>query len=136
MKSTKDISYSPYNSSFRPSDIVKFGYNIKSSDYLEDSEQLEITITAQDKVFEGNLSTFCLDSLYSVHKDVVQEILKKKHVYTVLRLNELYKEFETIFSSKEEIEQILFGNYLDESKFHNRPLSKLASDIYKETLTT
>lgn len=130
VKSNKIIGYSPYDISINSDANYKFNYTINSMDYLNDFTKLEITLTSENKDFESNIEIFGLLELYSVHKDVVQEILKKKVIYPETKIDELHKDFNELFNSKEEITNTLFGFYLDKNDFHKRPLSKLVSDIY------
>lgn len=130
VKSNKNIGYSPYDTSINSDVNYKFDYVINSMDYLRDFSKIEILLMSENKEFESNIEIFGLLELYSVHKDVVQEILKKKIVYPETKIDELHKDFNELFSSKEELINTIFGFYSDRNDFQKRPLSKLVSDIY------
>lgn len=77
-----------------------------------------------------NITTFQLTKLYNLHKDYVDEIIKKSIVYNEDYLNQLFNEFGgSLFKSKEEVKIMILGNYISELDYHKRVLSKLTSDI-------
>lgn len=80
----------------------------------------------------NSINTFQIINLYELHKDYIRELIKKSIIYNKSRINELYREYEALFTSKEELIQVLFSNYLDNNNIKNRPLSKLTIDICEE----
>lgn len=132
IKSTKRIYYSPYDTRFKPSDLLNFNFKIKSIDFLHSVDQLEITLTSINKRINSNIDTFKLKSQYEIHRDIIQELFKKKLIYTEIKLKEIQENFEGLFNDEEDMKRTLFGNYLDEENIHKRPLAKLTSDIYDE----
>ncbi|ANA81043.1 hypothetical protein C7121_01070 [Paenibacillus glucanolyticus] len=70
--------------------------------------------------------------MYQIHKDVVQELLIKKEIYTEEYQVQLFREFGGVFASKQELEQLIIGAYVDSENYGKRPLSKMISDIGKE----
>jgi hypothetical protein len=132
IKSNKTIYFSPYDKRFNSSDLLRFNFNIRSINFIHDTNYLEVTITAINKRIISNINTFKLESQYKMHKDIVQELFKKKLIYAGTKLNEIQKDFEGLFSDEDEMKRTIFGNYLSENDIHKRPLSKLISDIYNE----
>ncbi|WP_134703795.1 hypothetical protein [Ammoniphilus sp. YIM 78166] len=81
----------------------------------------------------NNVKVFKLTELYQTHKDYVSDIIKKSIIYNEDRINELYDLYQgTLFSSKEEIKQMIATNYLEENDLDKRALSKLTKDISEE----
>ncbi|MFF5994023.1 hypothetical protein AAGS61_04570 [Lysinibacillus sp. KU-BSD001] len=130
VKSNKIIGYSPYDNTIDSNLNYKFDYLINSIDFLTNLSAFEIRLISENSEFENNIEVLGLRELYGCHKDIVQEILKKKTIYTATKIEELYRDFNRLFSNKEEMINTIFGYYLNEDNFHKRPLSKLATDIY------
>lgn len=132
IKSNKRIYFSPYDTRFKSSELLHFNFKIKSIDFIHDSNQLEVTLTSLNKRMNSNIDTLKLNSQYEIHKGVVQELFKKKLLYTETKLNEIQRDFNGLFTSEEDMKRTLFGNYITEIDIHRRPLAKLTSDIYFE----
>lgn len=132
IKSNKRIYFSPYDKRFKSSELLHFNFKIKSIDFIHDASQLDVTLIALNKRINSNINTLKLNSQYKIHKDIVQELFKKKLIYTETKLSEIQRDFKGLFSNDEDMKRTLFGNYLDEIDLHRRPLSKLISDIYNE----
>lgn len=138
-KSKKDVVSEaiihPYEEGLN--DYIKFRsvikpYSKKSDFFAEDRLELEIeNITNDDKVKE-HLLTFNIQGLYNNHLDVVADLHKKRYIYSDEYIEELYKNFEDIFVSKEELVELITCAYFDEDKLNQRPLSKLIKDISEE----
>jgi len=80
-----------------------------------------------------NISTFRLSGLYNMHKDYINEIIRKSITYNEDYIKELFKKYEgTLFNSEEEVRSMVLGNYIQEADFLKRPLAKLTRDIAKE----
>lgn len=104
----------------------------KSDFFAEDRLALEIeNITSSDNV-EEYLKTFNIRGLYNNHIDIVADLHKKRYIYSDDYIEELYKNFEDAFTSKEELIELITCAYLEEDKLNQRPLSKLTKDIAKE----
>jgi len=133
--------FHPYNLGFE--DDYKFTLDIdqieflngKTSSYkiefrknphsLWDNEKLEAA--------NRNIKVFQLKELYNLHRDYVDEIITKKYIYTEDKIDELFEQYEGIlFSSKEEVRRIIFGNYLNIQDQNKRVLSKLTADIISD----
>lgn len=74
-----------------------------------------------------------LEDLYKLHKDYIQEIIKKAYIYNETRINELFNEFGgSLFDTREELISLITGNYIMLDDLHKRPFSKLVRDIAME----
>lgn len=125
----------PYNEEF--GENAKFKIRGKSIDYLlGKSIDFDIFIDVKKSDFsekiDNSIKTFHLNDVYQIHTDYVQEIIKKVILYNSSRISELYADFPELFSSKEEILRIIFGNYICNNDFGKRPLSKLSKDICED----
>lgn len=85
------------------------------------------------KKIENSIDTFKLDKIYSCnHRDYVKDLIRKAIIYNESRINELYNQYGSLFSSREEVVNMIVSNYVDENDLGKRPLAKLTRDICKE----
>ena len=151
-KSTSKFYISPYDESITDIDeLLKFSLNIKSADFINNSESIDIRI--KDDISEEELKQleskdklsvrqkllkdkYVIDtrSLYKLHTDVIQELLWKQEVYSnsyKIKLEEILATSDKKFS-KYEIDRMIVGYYTDKENYGKRPLSKMVTDISKE----
>lgn len=79
-----------------------------------------------------NIALFQLRVLYNTHKDYILELLQKSVTYNKSRRDEIWKLYKKIFIDKNDINKMIFGNYLNSGDLGKRPLAKLTKDIAKE----
>ncbi|HID0867104.1 TPA: HNH endonuclease, partial [Clostridium botulinum] len=105
---------------------------------LGDSDNFKIEIKPKNPKSEigtkiqNSIETFHLQDLYNLHKDYVREIIKKAIIYNESRIDELYTQYPELFSSREEVMQMVVSNYISDEALGKRPLSKLTKDICEE----
>lgn len=128
----------PYDEEY--SDNAVFKTKLVDYDFLSwigESDNFEITIDYKDNKdlnskIKNTVKHLALEELYSKHTDYVKDIIKKTIIYNDSRINELLDSFPELFSSKEELINSIFMNYMDKDNWDKRPLSKLTYDIYNE----
>ena len=130
-KLNKAISYSPHDTKFGTDDLLEFDYFITGPDYLYDNKQIGIEIDYSNQ-FKENVKILKLREVYQVHSDVLQECVKKAIIFNPEYLSELLVTYDGLFESEEELYRIVFGNYIEESSYGKRPLSKMTKDILKK----
>ncbi len=131
VKSNDRILVSPYL--IQDSDsYIKLNYRPLNGEFLDDKNQIEITITEEESSENSYKSRLELEEHYSYHNDYVYDLLKKKEMYDDSYLNELFNDRNDLFKSKDEIHRALWGNYTSKEDLHKRPLPKLTRDILKE----
>ncbi|WP_226602989.1 hypothetical protein [Bacillus cereus] len=82
---------------------------------------------------ECNAEIFKLRELYSIHKDCIQDLIKKSIIYNESRMNSLMEEFGgKLFDSEEEILNLVLGAYVQVDIMDKRPFSKFIRDISRE----
>lgn len=131
IKLDKAIDISPYDQNFDFNTALKFSYTPLSFDYLYDHTKLEVLIKCNNQILK-NISTMKIDNAYKLHTDYVQELIKKSIIYNNIQIKEYLREYPNLFTSKEEVLRIVFGNYIDENELGKRPLAKLTKDILNE----
>lgn len=121
-------------------DTLQFKTNITSVDFVEGKKDFDIVLKAEPKAKSMKLSrakrnakVFHIEEQYAFHKKYAGEIIAKSYFYTDSKIDELINEFNaSIFTTREEIIEMLFGNYLREEKLHERVLAKLTKNIANE----
>ncbi|QWH91885.1 hypothetical protein EXW29_09420 [Bacillus toyonensis] len=82
---------------------------------------------------DSNAEIFKLRELYSLHKDCIQDLIKKSVIYNESRINSLMEEFGgKLFDSEEEILNLVLGAYVQAENMDKRPFSKFIRDISRE----
>ena len=132
-KASKSISYSPHNMKFNTDDLLAFDFFIDGMDFLSDNQQIGIEIDCS-REFETNVRVLKLREVYQIHSDIVQECIKKAIMFNPKYMTDLFNTYNGLFESEEELYRIVFGNYMEESFYGKRPLSKLTKDILSKLL--
>lgn len=132
-KASKAISYSPHNMKFNTDDLLSFDFFVTGMDYISDNKQIGIEIDCSS-VFESNVKELKLREVYQIHSDIVQECIKKAIMFNPEYLTDLFNTYNGLFESEEELYRIVFGNYIEESSYGKRPLSKLTKDVLSKLL--
>ena len=130
-KGTQDFSISPHDLELITNNLIQFSYHISGFDFLFDYKQLYIDLDYSNQI-AANVEGLHLEEIYQIHADLVQELIKKSYIYNELYIQDILHNYSYLFDSQEELERVLFGNYLTESNFAKRPLAKLTYDICKE----
>lgn len=137
IKSTKEIGISPHDQSHDFSQM-NISYRPKSGNWINDAEEIEVQFQYDTdnldfiKMMEKNLDGMGIKCAYDMHKDYIQEILKKAQIYGKEQRENLRNDFPDLFSSDDELMQVIFGNYINEEDLLKRPLSKMTKDLLKE----
>jgi hypothetical protein len=146
LKGTKEFKPSTHVHPFieGTEDTIHFKTNVKKVDFLLGKKDfdlaLQTTATANTgKAARANKSAddFHIVERYAFHKAYAGEIIYKAYLYTDTKIQELIEQFHAangskVFSSKEEIIEMMFGNHLREEKLHERVLAKLTKNIANE----
>ena len=132
-KASKSISYSPHNMKFNTDDLLSFNFFIDGMDFLSDNQHIGIEIDCV-REFETNVRELKLREVYQIHSDIVQECIKKAIMFNPKYMTDLFNTYNGLFESEEELYRIVFGNYMEESFYGKRPLSKLTKDVLSKLL--
>ena len=140
-KGKVSFSYTDYFSPYEPNpkhELLKFDYiptsylgSIGETDEIKvfiknDGANLEVGLKNKldntSKIFEHN-------TIINEHKDIVQEIIRKRHISNDSYIQSLQKAFPEAKLTLEEAYRLAYGNFYDEKEFNKRPLAKLTKDI-------
>lgn len=101
-----------------------------------ESNKWQVCIKNPDLVLEKQVENqdeiLHLTDLYNEHKDYIVDIVKSFHINTDKRVEDLLTQFPDIFSTKEEVYNLMFMNDIRKESWGKRPLAKLTHDIYME----
>ena len=77
---------------------------------------------------------FHIESIYSQHKDIAEELLWKARCYQDADIDSIFQQYKKLFptKSKDDFRRMLYGHHLLPSEVHKRPLNKMLSDIAKQ----
>lgn len=131
-KREKSINHSPYDNRYNIDSLMQFSFVINNVNYISDKRGISILIQSKDNLIQKNLDVLGLEKLYQIHTDVVCECIKKGMMYSKEYINDMVNTYSDVFESKEEVYQLIFGNYLNSEDYCNRPLAKMTKDIVKE----
>lgn len=135
-KGTKDFYAFPHLNPYLNSFGKDVHFTIKDIrsviDYNGGAEiDLEIEESATPEHL-NSIETFHIKELYQNHADYAKEIIKKQRMFSITKLKEYLSEYRCMFSSKDELRQTVFGNYLKVGEQGKRPLAKLTQDLLGE----
>lgn len=120
----------PYFEDFN--DKAKFSISVDSLP-VNKTIELEVNLKSNDERCNTSIERFQLDKIYKQHNDIAKEIWNKAQVYNESQIEELYNSFyEKLGYSKEDVENMIFCNYLHKDDIHKRNHSKLTQDILKQ----
>ncbi|HBI6603047.1 TPA: hypothetical protein K8G92_002510 [Listeria monocytogenes] len=75
---------------------------------------------------DNSIHTFHINELYENHSDIVKNIILNAQIYNEIYLEDILESYTGLFSSKEELKQIVFH---DEFSEEQKPFEKLRKDI-------
>lgn len=117
-------------------DLFHFTYVPQSIKGFWDKEEMNIEIVYNsnnpDAVkAKNNNDIFCIGELYQYHKDIVENLVKKRYIYSDVYIEYLLNKYPIFWKSKREILDFLIMEYIPE-KVEDVPFAKLRKDIIEE----
>lgn len=109
-------------------ECFKFRLDYAKADYTK-QEAFQVALEVRDKGFCKQEETLGLTKLYEKHNDIGHELFLKQHIYSEDRIMELCESFPELFTSPNEVRQLILGNYIDKKDVGKRPLAKMTRDI-------
>lgn len=104
--------------------------NADLMDYRQDlNGRIELSNPSGDEAAANSIETFRLKEVYQSHANYVQELLFKHKVYQKDRITALKNEFGSLLGDEYSIRTLIYGRYLEQSEYIQRPLAKLTRDI-------
>ena len=131
-KKEKEFKIYPHAQKKKTDELLRFTYHILGSEYLREKEYLNIKLEVLDEAYLEQVDILKLEEPYNYHKDIVQDVLKKKQIFSDAYLDSICKEFPKLFESEEDIKELVYGVPVKEDEYGKRPLSKMIHDIVNE----
>lgn len=132
LKGDKKISFNPYQYNFGN----EYKFIIKSPDnsnsWLTDKNQITIDFTEIPDKDNNNIGILGLRQLYNGHTDYVSEIIDKAQAYNSSYYDTLINSFQGTGKTREEIDRLIWGKYMETTAHCKRPFSKLTRDILEQ----
>lgn len=121
IKSTHELinGYSPYNHSYSTDSLIKFSY-LKCPD-----GSYKVIASSLNKIFDDNIKYLKLESRYSIHENLINDLIIKEKKYTFV----YRKSLENLVPN---FEELYYGVRFSEEEYYLRPLSKFIKDIIEE----
>jgi hypothetical protein len=137
VKSSKTSSFDLYS---EDEQLEVFTFSIDKASSIEclskqDSSLIKINIDPVNmdaEEAEKYLEMFDIREIYDTQKDLVEELLYKKKVYSERYKKELLEEFPELFTDPSIIDRLLIGNYDQPEDVHRRPMAKFVQDIARD----
>lgn len=137
IKSSKDSTFDLYCDL---DDLEVFQFSVDKDSIVEclthedkDLLKIEIKWTNISDVDANNfLDMFDIKEIYDTQKDIVEELVHKKVVYTDKYKKELHEEFLGLFPNPAMLNRLIVGNYDQPEEIYKRPLSKFMQDIARD----
>ena len=128
---------------FRDSYGEQFSFKITNGDninsWLGIAEEYNLTIVSDPRVSSQLIQKQSITAkklnlleLYNKHGDFVRDIVRTSYVYDDEYFQSLVASYPNLFSSISEVKNFVYLNYLDETEWDKRVLSKLTHDIVKD----
>ena len=92
----------------------------------------KLTYSELSEEERGNVETFGLQGLYEMHDDYIKELVDKVIAYNPTVRQSLVDAFQDQAYSPQQVYDFVWGRYLEEAQYGNRPLSKLTKDILEQ----
>ena len=127
-KGDDEIDLNPYVNGF--SEECSFSVDRIDKCLMQD-DNWGIIIENSEK-YKKDINSFALSDLYNLHKDYVKELFFRALTYESSYVDDLKVAYKRMNLSDEEIERMIWGNYINTDDYGKRPLSKLTHDIIKQ----
>ena len=122
-KQDNKISVSPYDITKSTDSIIKF------IPLLKGTTEFSPIIKILDNEMQSNVDVLDLKDSYKIHSDLIAELYFKTIKYPKNYIKSLGKLTHSPISINMSPEEFYYGNYLKESNYYKRPLSKMTKDI-------
>ena len=127
----------PYEDAYGKQAVFGIGANDIET-WLGAADRYEVKIRYSSNIgaelksrIEHAAATFKIEELYGKHRDYIRDILRTAYVYNDDYFEGLLAQYPNLFHNKQEAQNFVFLNYLDEDDWGKRVLAKLTHDMAK-----
>lgn len=136
-KSSNDIEFTFFEEDPNKLELIEFKLDRKSeqtywSTNLKSDLKSDFELKGFDK--ENYNDTFRLKEIYDTQKDLIEELIYLKKIYSPSYKKELMNilKSEKLFPDEAFIDRLIIGNYSKPEECHKRPFSKFTQDIARQ----
>lgn len=120
--------FHPYVKHLQKNMQLDYSFSYDHSDY----SSFKFKINTRNAISKESIEAFKLKEIYETHEDEIKDLRKIRDIYSPQYLLALKNTLAKTKISDNEIYQLAFGTYIEESAFDRRPLSRMKRDILKE----
>lgn len=131
-KKESEFYFYPHNHVKSTDDTLKFSYIVLGSNFLSDLNDIKLELEVLDDKYNAQAEILNLKQLYENHKDMVQDVLIKNEIFSDSYINAICNDFRELFTTPQEVKEIIYGISLNSNEYGKRPMSKLLKDIVHE----
>ncbi len=139
LKSTKDLQFNLYaenkNETLNPFVFSVTNKSLAKFMISRIEEDIDIRFKSTDvgsALATDHDNRLHITGIYNTQKDIVAELIRNKEIYTKSYKQDLVNKYPQLFTSQNEINRMLIGNYYLVDDIHKRPLAKFMQDIAKQ----
>lgn len=133
IKGEKELSLRKHVHPYRDNYLNDFWFSYDYNNNQKSKLKVKIKYKANKLKTRKTLDFFKLEDVYNAHTDELKDLLKVRTAFSDKYLEILSsKILKGTKIGKDELYQLAFGVYLEDSKILNRPLSKFKRDILTE----
>lgn len=111
--------------------ILLYGLERQKNTRIKYSDEIDPELKCK---IRQAVTLFKLEDLYSKHSDYIRDILRTAYIYNDDYFEGLAVQYSDLSHSKQEAQDFVFFNYLDEADWGKRVLAKLTHDIAEEAI--
>ena len=135
VKSENLIGVNPYSRAFGSKFVItdKNGNKVSSSKiYKLTQNEIGLKLYGMNAEEIINSNVLGLENVYNKHTDYVKALIDKSMAYDAHARKALVESFQGAGLHPRQVYDFVWGRYLDDAQYENRPLSKLTKDLLEQ----
>ena len=135
VKSESLIGVNPYSRAFGSKFVItdKNGNKVSPSKiYKLTQKEIKLELDGKNAEEIINSNVLGLENVYNKHTDYVKELIDKSMAYDAYARKALVESFQGAGYHPRQVYDFVWGRYLDDAQYENRPLSKLTKDLLEQ----
>lgn len=138
-KGAKNLTFLLYDNAAL-AQATHYSFELKDKDdtvaeYLTNRDAKIISVGFKEPpapVGESFNEVFAISGIYDTQIDIVEELILKSHIYSGV-YRELIEDYMVdIYGSKDVLDRLIMGTYVEERDIHKRPMAKFTQDIARQ----
>lgn len=129
------LRVNPYDGGFASSFMItdKKGQKLtKSKIYHLTEKEIKLKFENPSADEQKNINVLGLEDVYNKHTDYVKELIDKSMAYDAYARRALVNSFQGAGYHPRQVYDFVWGKYLTDAEYEDRPLSKLTKDVLEQ----